>query len=124
MNLSNKTVLITGASGGLGTEVTGAFLAAGASVVGVARSIKMEGPLPNFTPMAADISTLDKARALAAQVELQHGGIDVLVHLVGGFAGGKLIHETDPTTIDQMFGLNAVCLFHRPGIIRAMGAFH
>ena len=99
-------VLITGASGGLGTEVTGAFLGAGASVVGVARSIKIDSPRPNFTVIPADTSTLEKTRGLAAEVERIHGGIDVLVHLVGGFAGGQLIHKTDPSTLDQMFELN------------------
>lgn len=37
--LDGKVALITGAKGGLGTYVTKAFLAAGANVVGMSRSI-------------------------------------------------------------------------------------
>jgi NAD(P)-dependent dehydrogenase (short-subunit alcohol dehydrogenase family) len=38
--LEGKIVLVTGAKGGLGTFVTESFLAAGARVIGVSRSIQ------------------------------------------------------------------------------------
>ena len=48
--LDQKVTLITGAKGGLGTFVTEAFLAAGATVVGVSRSIQeSDFPNPRFT---------------------------------------------------------------------------
>ena len=105
--MKGKVVLITGASGGLGSTVTKAFLDAGAFVIGVARSItSAEFDHPNFKPMPADISTLEKTRELAVAIHAKHGAIDVMVHLVGAFAGGKAIHETDPVTMDKMLDLN------------------
>ena len=47
--LQGKVALITGARGGLGSFVTEAFLAAGAKVVGVSRSIQASDfPQPGF----------------------------------------------------------------------------
>ena len=45
------------------------------------------------------------------------GRIDILAHLVGGFAGGPSIAETDDTTFQRMFELNVNSAFH---IIRAV----
>jgi len=101
--LSGKCALITGAKGGLGTFVTQAFLDAGAKVAGVSRSIQASDfPHPEFSAIAAEISSLDAAKAITAQL----GRIDVLVHLVGGFAGGKKLAETDDATLERMFALN------------------
>ena len=36
----------------------------------------------------------------------RHGRLDVLVHVLGGFAGGKSIAETDDATWNQMSALN------------------
>ena len=52
--LEGKVTLITGAKGGLGAFITEAFLAAGAKVVGVSRSIHASDfPHPGFTAMPA-----------------------------------------------------------------------
>lgn len=107
MQRSQKVVLITGASGGLGASVVRAFLASGAKIVGVSRSIKQsEFDHPSFVAMPADVSSAEKAHALASDVVSRHGGIDVLAHLVGSFAGGKSVDETDDATFDRMFDLN------------------
>ena len=37
---------------------------------------------------------------------LAHGPIDALIHLVGGFSGGKSIAETDDKTWDLMMNVN------------------
>lgn len=111
--LDNKVVLITGAKGGLGTTVTQAFLEAGARVVGVSRSIAAaDFPHPGFTAMPAELGSGDAARRVADEVVRQFRRIDVLVHLVGGFAGGASIAETDDATLDRMFELNVKSAFH------------
>ncbi len=108
MTLKGQTVLITGASGGLGTFVTRAFLDAGAKVFGSARSIaNAEFNEPGFTAVAADITTPEGAQKLVAAA----GKVDVLVHLVGGFAGGKAVHETDLATYDRMMDMNLKSVF-------------
>jgi len=66
-SLEGKVTLVTGAKGGLGSFVTEAFLAAGAKVVGVSRSIKAgDFSHPEFTAMAAELSRLASTNAAAA----------------------------------------------------------
>ncbi len=106
-SLHGKVTLITGAKGGLGSFVTEAFLGAGAKVVGVSRSIQQaDFSHPEFTAMAAELSNGEAARKLADEVVARFGRIDALVHVMGGFAGGKSVAETDDATLDKMLDLN------------------
>lgn len=112
-SLSNKVILVTGANGGLGNAVTLALLDAGAAVVGTSRKIAAnEFPNANFTGIAGDISSLASAQQIVDQALSRHGRLDALVHLVGGFAGGKSIIETDDQTLQRMFDMNFHCVFH------------
>src|SRR5260370_18244917 len=96
---TGQTVLITGAKGGLGTYVTQAFLDAGARVLGASRAIRdADFPNPNFAAMPADLTKTEAARQLAAGALSRLQKIDVLVHVVGDFAGGQPIPETDDAT--------------------------
>jgi NAD(P)-dependent dehydrogenase (short-subunit alcohol dehydrogenase family) len=107
MNLQGKVVVITGANGGLGNFVTNAFLEAGAQVAGVSRSIGgAEFPSERFTAISAEISNREDARSLIDATLAKFARIDGLVHLVGGFAGGKTVAETDDATLDKMLDLN------------------
>src|SRR5271166_1456984 len=118
MELDNKVVLITGAKGGLGTFVTNSFLEAGARVVGVSRSIaNSDFPRERFSAMPTELSNGENARRLVEAVAAQWGRIDGLVHVVGGFAGGQSIAETDDATLDRMLDLNVRSAFH---MIRAV----
>jgi NAD(P)-dependent dehydrogenase (short-subunit alcohol dehydrogenase family) len=105
--LEGKVALITGATGGLGRFVTEAFLVAGAKVVGVSRSIQASDfPHPAFTALPAELSGAEAARRMARDIMSRFGRIDVLVHVMGGFAGGESVAETDDATLDQMLDLN------------------
>jgi NAD(P)-dependent dehydrogenase (short-subunit alcohol dehydrogenase family) len=118
MDLNDKVVLITGAKGGLGTFVTNAFLEAGARVVGVARSIdRSDFPQERFSAIQADLSTGENARKLVETVMAEQGRIDGLVHLIGGFAGGKPIADTDDATLERMLELNLRSAFY---LVRAV----
>jgi len=102
-----KVTIITGAKGGLGTFVTESFLAAGAKVIGVSRSIQASDfPHAEFSAIAAELTSADAARQLAAEVVARFGRIDVLVHVMGGFAGGQSVAETGDATFEQMLDLN------------------
>lgn len=115
--MKGKVVLVTGANGGLGTYVTQAFLDAGATVMGTSRKIQQSDfNHPNFTAVAAEISTLEDARTLVDQLVARCGKLDVLAHTVGGFAGGQALAETDDATFQRMLDLNLNSLFH---ILRA-----
>jgi NAD(P)-dependent dehydrogenase (short-subunit alcohol dehydrogenase family) len=110
--MQEKIVLITGAKGGLGTDITKAFLDSGAIVVGVSRSIQQTDFSPlNFAAYPADITQPQAMRELVAKVIAKYGRIDVLVHVMGGFAAGK-IHETDDETWTRMRDLNLSSAFY------------
>jgi NAD(P)-dependent dehydrogenase (short-subunit alcohol dehydrogenase family) len=115
--MKGKVVLVTGANGGLGTYVTQAFLDAGATVIGTSRKIQQaDFSSPSFSAMPAEISTREAAKVLVDQVAARFRKLDVLVHTVGGFAGGQSITETDDATFQRMFDLNLNSVFH---ILRA-----
>ena len=100
-------VLITGANGGLGTAVSQEFLAAGAKVIGVAREWKQSA---RFTTISGDVTTEAGCESMVKQA-LEHGPIDALVHLVGGFAGGSPLTETTDQTWDSMMNVNLRAAF-------------
>lgn len=111
--LEGKIALITGAKGGLGSFVTEAFLAAGAKVIGVSRSIQAtDFQHPEFTAMPAELSSGDAARKLAADAVARFGKIDSLVHVMGGFAGGKSVADTDDAMFEKMLDLNYRAAFY------------
>jgi NAD(P)-dependent dehydrogenase (short-subunit alcohol dehydrogenase family) len=113
-----SVALLTGANGGLGTHVTKALLDAGFKVVGLAPRIQQSDfSHPNFVALAASLTSLDAATKAVATVIAQCGKIDLLAHLVGGFAGGKTIAETDDATWQRMFEANLNSTFH---IVRAV----
>jgi NAD(P)-dependent dehydrogenase (short-subunit alcohol dehydrogenase family) len=106
-SLEGKIALVTGAKGGLGTFVTESFLAAGAKAIGVSRSIQAaDFSHPEFVAMPAELSRGDAARKLAEDVVTRFGRIDALVHVMGGFAGGSRVDETDDVTLEKMLDLN------------------
>ena len=118
MDLHNKVIIITGAKGGLGTFVTNSFLESGARVVGVSRSIaRADFPRENFLASPAELSSGENVRKLTDGVAAKWGRIDGLVHLIGGFAGGQSVAETDDATLDRMLELNLRSAFH---MIRAV----
>jgi len=111
--MQGKIVLVTGADGSLGTYVTQAFLDSAATVIGTSRKIKQSDfSSPNFTALPAEISTAEGASALVDQVVARFGRLDVLVHTVGGFAGGQPVAKTDPDTFQRMFDVNVNSAFH------------
>ena len=110
--LTGQAVLITGAKGGLGNFVTQAFLDAGAMVAGASRSISDDDfRHPCFAAFPAELSSGESARRLVQTVQARFGRIDVLVHLVGGFAAGS-IGDTDSQTLERMLELNLRSAFH------------
>lgn len=105
--LKGKTALVSGASGGLGTHVTRALLEAGATVAGLAPQIRQsEFDHPSFIPLPAQISSAESAKAAVDAAVAKLGKLDILAHLVGGFAGGQRVDEMDDATWQRMFDLN------------------
>jgi NAD(P)-dependent dehydrogenase (short-subunit alcohol dehydrogenase family) len=110
--MTDKVVLVTGANGGLGTHVTRAFLGAGMKVVGVSSKIDAsEFNYPNFIAVPRKISSKEDGRFVIDQAVSRLGRLDVVVHTVGGFAGGSSVADTDDATFQNMFDLNVNSLF-------------
>jgi NAD(P)-dependent dehydrogenase (short-subunit alcohol dehydrogenase family) len=113
-----KTILITGAKGGLGTFVTNAFLESGSFVVGASQSIAdNDFPHENFFAIPGELSNAASAQRLIDGVLSKRGRIDALVHLIGAFAGGQPVAATDDATLDKMLDVNFRCAFY---LIRAV----
>jgi NAD(P)-dependent dehydrogenase (short-subunit alcohol dehydrogenase family) len=108
----NKIILVSGASGNLGTAVTSAFLGAGARVAGVVRAWKGRGPQhERFVPIDADLTSAEGAASAVRSALALTGRLDAAVHLMGGFAGGTPFGQTENTTWDHMMGMNARSAF-------------
>jgi NAD(P)-dependent dehydrogenase (short-subunit alcohol dehydrogenase family) len=117
-DLQGKIALVTGADGGLGTQVTRSLLNSGATVIGVSRSVQpSNADTPSLVVLAADLSSAEKATSTVDGIATRFGRIDILAHLVGGFVGGKAIVETDDATFQRMFDLNLNSAFY---VLRAV----
>jgi len=108
-----QVAIVTGADGGLGTPVTKTLLAAGATVVGIARSISA-GPAHDgrFYPVSANLLDREEVASLITRLAEQFGKIDILVHIMGGFAGGASVAETDDATWQKMMDMNINAAFY------------
>ena len=115
--MKGKVVLVTGASGGLGTYVTQAFLEAGATAIGTSRKMQQSDfTSAGFTAIPGEISSRAGAQTIVDSVVARFGRLDVLAHTVGGFAGGQSVTDTDDATFQRMLDLNLNSVFH---ILRA-----
>src|ERR1700687_330560 len=111
--MGDRVVIITGANGGLGSFVTQRFLATGATVGGASRSISQKDfPLPNFVALPVDFTKAAEVRGAVDSIVDRYGRLDVLVHVLGGFAGGTSVAETNDATWEQMRDLNLTSAFY------------
>lgn len=87
--LSDKRILITGASGGIGSQTAKLLAAAGAEIFLTGRRLEALTELadslriPHERIFAADLSDPDAVQALHARVHTSMGGIDILVNAAG-----------------------------------------
>jgi NAD(P)-dependent dehydrogenase (short-subunit alcohol dehydrogenase family) len=111
--MKDKVVFITGANGGLGSSVTRAFLQQGARVVGASLRIKAQDfPQPTFEAMTLDFGKLDEIKRGVAKIVERYEKLDVLVHVLGGFAGAPSVAETTDAMWEQMQNINLTAAFH------------
>ncbi len=110
--LDGKVAIVTGAAGNLGRATAAAMHAAGAKTVLVDGSQEhLQQAFPGSDPTrllsgGVDLTDEQSARAVAAAARERFGRIDILVNTVGGFRGGKLVHEEELATWDLMMAIN------------------
>lgn len=82
LSLEGKRALITSGTRGAGAATVALFRDLGARVLTVARSRPEDMPQSMF--VAADLSTAQGCEAVASAARERLGGIDILVHMLGG----------------------------------------
>ncbi|MBN1977902.1 MAG: SDR family oxidoreductase [Anaerolineae bacterium] len=130
--LQNKAILITGATGALGSTVTRTFAQTQARLALTGRSeeklerLASEIDLPDerILTAAADVTQATGVQALVEAAVARLGRIDVLLNVAGGWSGGKPVGETPVEDWDRLVALNlhAAFLLSRavlPGMLEA-----
>ena len=107
MQFSDRTVMVTGASGNLGRAVAKAFAELGANLVFIdlKRGDLQDGEKQLF--IQANLMEAESARAAAAKALERFGRLDVLCNIAGAFRMGAPVHETKDADWDFLFGVNA-----------------
>lgn len=110
---SERVVVLTGATGGIGRVTARRYLSEGAVVIGsdidadagkeMADSLTSEGF--DFTFVAGDVTKAETARALAAVVRERHGHLDVL-HNNAGVLVFKSVQDTTDDEWDLVFNVS------------------
>ena len=118
-DFENQVVMISGASGNLGSALARSFHEAGARLALVDRHIDLlEKAFPDLVNVpdcllasCADLTDPNDVEMVEEQAIDRFGRIDALVHTVGGFRAGTPLHETPLATLDFMLNLNTKTVF-------------
>jgi NAD(P)-dependent dehydrogenase (short-subunit alcohol dehydrogenase family) len=110
--MKNKTVIITGASTGIGKEITRFFLAQGSNVVmnssnevNLMRSYKELGYPKNAAYLVGDISKKETGRKLVDLALEKFNSVDILINNAGVFSPKPFL-DVDEEDLDLFLGVN------------------
>jgi len=116
----SKTIVITGAAGALGSETAKAFAARGDSLVllghdqdklnSLARDLNISDA--RLFTSVIDLRDGNAVHAAAEAVAAKFGGAHALIHLVGGWIGGKTLVEASAEDLDFMIDQHIWTTFH------------
>ena len=117
MDMQGKTVVITGASRGIGADAARVFAAAGANLALLARSTDALGELVgelggNALAFACDVA---EPSAVAAALEKAHehfGSLDVLINNAGVIEPIARLEEADPAAWGKLIDINIKGVFN------------
>ena len=126
MDLRGKTVIVTGASAGIGEALARAFVTAGANVVLASRNVEALNSLANelgkeqTLVVPTDVTQRDQVEALVNRTVERFGRLDVLVNNAGvGLMSS--VADLDPDEFQQLFQVNLMGpLLGMQAAIRAM----
>lgn len=117
MGLSGKTVLITGASRGIGAAAAREFAEAGAKVALVARSAEAIAELAGEIGESAIAIPCDIARYWEMEQAIQacvnaHGSLDIVVNNAGAIEPITHLADADPAAWGEVIDINLKGVFH------------
>ena len=118
--LDNRVIAIAGVGGGLGPLVAARLAVAGATVAGTDRhqvalddlAADLSLPPERWDGRVVDLLDEEATRAWCAALVERFGRVDGLVHLVGGWRGGKPLHEAPLEDWDLLHDLLIRTLQH------------
>lgn len=115
---NTKTVIVTGASSGIGFAIAKAYLARGYNVVGNARTLERLqaaaaelGKPANFLPVAGDIALPSTAAALFEQAIAAFGKVDILINNAGIFIAKPTADYTEEE-VNSIVSTNLMGFFY------------
>lgn len=108
--MKGKTVVVTGAAGGVGSALVRRFLAEGMNVVG---SVRREGEKleQGAISVQADVTNEQEVKKLFDAVEKQFGSPDFVVNTVGGFLPSKRFSDVTEEEWMSMMKINLTTAF-------------
>ena len=116
MQSENKTALITGGTGALGSVVVQKFLEENFNVAATYRNEKelekfSDGMRNKILFVKTDLTDEESVRLLFQGAIKRFATLDILINIAGGFAGGKPLKETSLDELEKMFSLNTKTTF-------------
>jgi len=113
MNFTERVVLITGASNGIGKQLALDFAAQGATVVGCGRSIarlkeiliEVRRVSPSSAMIGCDVSDAEQVHGMIGKVLADHGKIDILINNAG-IGMRQPFAETPLATVEEILRIN------------------
>jgi len=108
---SKGTIVITGASAGIGAATARRFVDAGWSVAMLARRIHDMPAHPNALPLACDVTDEEQVGTAFAAVVARFGRIDALFNNAGRMIPGALIDEVSVADWRAMVDVNLTGMF-------------
>ncbi|MEI7802648.1 MAG: SDR family NAD(P)-dependent oxidoreductase [Bacteroidota bacterium] len=108
---ANKTILITGAAGNLGTAVVEKFLDEGYNVIATAQHKSEIPSRENLEVVELNVFDEKACHEFVNELIKKYSQINAAALLVGGFAMGKL-EETTDESLQKMIQLNFLSAFH------------
>lgn len=113
MNQEGKVVIVTGAAGGMGSEVVSKLLAEGAVVIGLDISSKGLEHLQNDRLKRIELNLLDenKIKEIFQSTYEEHGKIDSLVNIAGIAQSSTPIEKVSLEEWNRIMGINATGVF-------------
>ncbi len=120
VSAQDRTIVITGATGALGNKTAQAFAGLGHSLAlldndqtkldVLTRDLYL--PAERLFASVVDLRDKNALRSTAEAVTAKFGGVHALIHLVGGWVGGRTLVESSAEDLDFMLDQHVRTTFH------------